>query len=156
MPWLILSCASNIADRASAAPSAEEVPRDFLGEDDRGVLGLAAQSLRLLFFFVAAGGIMSPFWEGASAGTRLALSPPFLFSSSSFFLLSSRNTSLPEGPAAAMISTKKEISVRPNIPDASLWGDRRTYIPKGSSRGREELNTPILFLEESFVGNWSK
>jgi len=104
MPYLILSCASNIAAKESVALLAEEVPRDFLGGDDRGVLGLTVRSLRLLFFFST---IRPLYQEDIFAGARRALSPPFLFSSSSFFLLSSKNTSLPEGPTTTMIFSKR-------------------------------------------------
>jgi len=53
MPWLILSCASNNAAKESVALSAEEVPRDFFGEDDRGVLGLAVRSLLMKDYLVS-------------------------------------------------------------------------------------------------------
>jgi len=87
MPWLILSCKSNNAAKESAALSTNEVPRDFFGEDGRGVLSLAVRSLRLLFFFSAAGasGRSSErafLWEHDGNSHLLYFSPPLVVSSS--------------------------------------------------------------------------
>jgi len=154
IPSLIFSVESNKVAKASTPPS-KNVVQPFFGEEGRGVPDLEDRSLHLLLLFSIGGGIISPLWVDASVIVMPELPLTFFFSSSTLFLLNSRNKSLLVEPEVVMISTMTSRyynKLTTGWPRSNNW----IYIPKRSLSECDNLHTLMIFLEVSFMDNWSK